>query len=156
MTLKALLEEAGHAVVDSKPEVIIAEGREDARVRAHDVPTLLLTTASMVGDAVAAMRDDGVYGYIFLPFQAHEAALMVARATERERGEDAAESDGNATPPTTLEDAEWLHIRRVMVQCKHNQSKAAKVLGIGRNTLWRKLNRMKQRELDAARDRATQ
>ncbi|MBI5091051.1 MAG: helix-turn-helix domain-containing protein [Candidatus Hydrogenedentes bacterium] len=35
------------------------------------------------------------------------------------------------------------HIRSVLRQCKNNQGKAAQVLGIGRNTLWRKLKRAK-------------
>jgi two-component system response regulator HydG len=33
------------------------------------------------------------------------------------------------------------HIQRVLRVCKHNQAKAARILGIGRNTLWRKLKR---------------
>lgn len=43
----------------------------------------------------------------------------------------------------TLESAERAHIESVLRRCKHNQAKAAKVLAIGRNTLWRKLKRWK-------------
>ncbi len=38
-----------------------------------------------------------------------------------------------------LEDLERLHILEVLRECGNNQAEAAKKLGIGRNTLWRKL-----------------
>ena len=40
-----------------------------------------------------------------------------------------------------LEDYEINHILQVLEQVGGNQTEAAKILGIGRTTLWRKLNR---------------
>lgn len=50
--------------------------------------------------------------------------------------------DGAVNASETLADTEADQIRRVMVACKNNKSRAAKVLGIERKTLYRKLERM--------------
>ena len=42
----------------------------------------------------------------------------------------------------TLEQIELDYIQQVLRACKHNQARAARVLGIGRNTLWRKLKKV--------------
>ncbi len=42
----------------------------------------------------------------------------------------------------SLEDVETIYIRRTMEQVGGNVSKAARRLGIGRSTLWRKLKRL--------------
>ena len=42
----------------------------------------------------------------------------------------------------SLEDVEAIYIRRTMEQVEGNVSKAARRLGIGRSTLWRKLKRL--------------
>jgi len=49
-----------------------------------------------------------------------------------------------------LEDVEMEHILRVLKKCKNNQAKAARMLGIGRNTLWRKLKELGMAEANAA------
>jgi two-component system response regulator HydG len=43
----------------------------------------------------------------------------------------------------TLAQSETERILTAMRACRNNQTKAAKVLGIGRNTLWRKLKRIR-------------
>ena len=43
------------------------------------------------------------------------------------------------SPSMSLADAERLHIQRVLEACGGHQTEAARVLGIGRTTLWRKL-----------------
>jgi DNA-binding NtrC family response regulator len=48
----------------------------------------------------------------------------------------------SSTPATqTLADVERAHVLRVLEACGGSQVEAARVLGIGRNTLWRKLGR---------------
>ncbi len=47
-----------------------------------------------------------------------------------------------ATPPTTLEEQETEHILNVLRMADGNRTKAAKVLGIDRVSLWRKLKKL--------------
>jgi len=136
MTLQAMLEAAGHAVIDSAPDVMFTDSVETAVKHAGACKTLLLATASTVPDAVRAMRDNGVYGYVFVPLQPSEATMAVDRAMAGGTA-----SSEAAQAMRSLEDVEMEHIQRVLRVCKHNQAKAARVLGIGRNTLWRKLKR---------------
>ena len=145
LTLKALLEAEGHVVVERDPEVVIASDVEIAAAYAHDHPTLILATASQVRDAVAAMRR-GVFGYIFVPFQPGEAGVMVQRAL----GSQPASAEDPS--PETLEEVETRHILAALRHCKNKQAPTARLLGIGRNTLWRKLKRIRDREKDAARE----
>jgi DNA-binding NtrC family response regulator len=97
-------------------------------------PTLLMITAAQADIAVAAMRK-GVFGYALLPLVPGEVEVMVQRAL----------ADGSAPAenlaPVTLAEMEERHIQEVLRHCNNNQAKAARVLGIGRNTLWRKLKR---------------
>ncbi len=136
MTLHAMLEAAGHTVSDDSPDVFITDSLESAVKRAAGVRTLVLSTASTIPDTIRAMRDSFVYGYIFVPLQPGEAPMAVERAaaTRSQPGD-----SGDAV--RSLEDVEMEHIQRVLRNCKHNQAKAARILGIGRNTLWRKLKR---------------
>lgn len=46
---------------------------------------------------------------------------------------------GRVTESLTVKELEKRHIIAVMEQCRNNQTLAARQLGIGRNTLWRKL-----------------
>lgn len=46
---------------------------------------------------------------------------------------------GSGYPGLSLRDAEREHILTTLRECHGNQAKAAELLGIGRNTLWRKL-----------------
>jgi ActR/RegA family two-component response regulator len=77
---------------------------------------------------------EGVWGYVFVPLQPGEAVMAVQRAT-------AGGSAPAAEDLRRLEDVEMEHIVRVLRKCKNNQAKAARMLGIGRNTLWRKLKK---------------
>lgn len=141
MTLKAMLEAEGHAVVRDNGDVIIASPCGHALARLGKVPVLVLASAAQIGEAVAAMRE-GVYGYVFLPFQPGEAGLMVRRANEVATEK----SEPQPEVPETLENAEARHITAVLRACKNNQAEAARRLGIGRNTLWRKLRAMRAQE----------
>lgn len=137
MTLKVMLEAEGHRIVSQDGEVLVTDPVPRAAERVRELPVLVLATASQVDAAVQVMRR-GVYGYIFLPFQPGEAPLMVRRALEY-RG---AAPQNDEEELISLEEAESRHILRTVRACKNNQAKAARVLGVGRNTLWRKLKRM--------------
>lgn len=137
LTLKAILEREGHEIVVEEGELCIADTFGGAVAAALDGPSLMLASPQDIEDAVLAM-EQGVYGYIFLPFIPGEAPLMVRRAlaqvVERPRGESAFE-------PEPLAMVEQRHIEAMLRHCRYNQAKAARLLGIGRNTLWRKLKR---------------
>jgi DNA-binding NtrC family response regulator len=137
MLLKAMLEADGHKIVSGPAEITICDNAETAESYADKVPSLFVTPISGVPRAVEAMRK-GVYGYILLPLQSGEAGVMVRRAI-----------DGAAKPDTvdlsTLEAAELRHIEAVVRHCRGNRVEASKILGIGRNTLWRKLGKAKRR-----------
>jgi DNA-binding NtrC family response regulator len=129
LVLKTMLEAEGHEAVSASPDVIFTD--DFALVETADAPLVLLAHAPQIPDAVKAMRN-GAYGYILLPFLPGEAGLMVTRAL-------AALRPAVTEAPQTLHDAERAHIRAVLRACKNNQSEAAKILGIARNTLWRKI-----------------
>jgi DNA-binding NtrC family response regulator len=141
MTLGFMLKAAGHHITDSDEQVTISDNSAAAIKALARGPSLVLATASGITDAVEAMRH-GVYGYIFIPLQPGEAALMVERAVGSPPDElkEACRDDVVESTPD-LADLERRHILKVLQACKGNQAKAAQVLGIGRNTLWRKLRR---------------
>jgi DNA-binding NtrC family response regulator len=138
MTLKAVLEADGNDLVEDAPEVLIADDPLAAIPRAREVPTLLVSPTSGLRAAIAAMRQ-GVFGYILVPFQPGEAELMVRRAAHRQPDP---VDDG---PPEPLAEVERKHIQAALRYCRNNRAKAARLLGIGRNTLWRKLKALEQR-----------
>lgn len=133
ITLKTLLEGAGHSIVDAHADVAITDEVEIAINLARNIKTLLLTTASGISEAVAAMVQ-GVYGYVTLPLQPGEAEIMVERA--------ASGTVRREQPLRTLEEVEAELIVDTLRRCRNNQAEAARVLGIGRNTLWRKLKKI--------------
>ena len=148
MTLRAILVAEGHEVVQENPHVIFADGREEAAAYARRRPCVLVTRASEIPLAIDAVKQ-GVFGYILVPFQPGEAAVAVKRALEWWGAVSGA--DGGAVPgsdlgaaPMRIEEAEVRMILATLRQCKNNKSKAARLLGIGRNTLWRKLKRIRQ------------
>jgi DNA-binding NtrC family response regulator len=141
-TLKAMLEADGFGVTAMSPDAVITDESGKAVSYARSAPTLMLAEANAVPQAVAAMRR-GVYGYIFMPFQPGEASMMVNRAIAGTGGAPAAQSK-----TISLAQEETRLIREAMRACKNNKTEAARLLGIGRNTLWRKLK--KHRESDSS------
>lgn len=140
MTLKAMLEAEGHTFGPADPEVVFHDSIEKARSESGNVPTVVLATASQIPDAVRAMQE-GVWGYLFVPLQAGEAGLMVQRALARRRGSPEVETPAEGEFKS-LEQIELDYIKHVVRACKFNQARAARILGIGRNTLWRKLKKV--------------
>ena len=61
------------------------------------------------------------------------------------RGAGASESAESGALPAvtlTLEEVERLHVKRVLEHCEGNRSQAARVLGVSRVGLYKKLQRM--------------
>lgn len=139
MTAKAMLEAAGHPISTGDAAVIIVDNPRDAVQFVPSGRVLLLTTAAEAAAAVVAMQQ-GVFGYVLLPFVPGELVLMVQRAAQPAGGTSPAEP---AAEPLTLEARELQHIQETLRRCRHNQAEAARQLGIGRNTLWRKLKRLR-------------
>ncbi len=141
ITLRTMLEVDGHEIVNQSPDVLICDTYDEAMARAGEYPTLLLASAGEIGNAVEAMRK-GVWGYIFVPLQPGEASLRVKQAVQNHTALTIDDLPLDQMP--TLEAVEREHINRVLRKCKHNQAKAARILDIGRNTLWRKLKKWNQ------------
>jgi len=142
ITLRGMLMAVGHRVVDAAADVVIADTSDKAIELARSYPTLVLATASDIEEAVAAM-EQGVYGYIFMPFRAGETLIMVRRALDTEYAAPATPEPGQEDF-LSLAEAETRHILDTLQRCRNNQSKTARVLGIGRNTLWRKLKKVEK------------
>lgn len=142
MTLKAMLEAEGHKIMETDPDCVIADTPARALEHARNAPTLMLAAASGIADAVQAMRQ-GVYGYIFVPLQPGEAPLMVRRALQ-DRAMAPMRPPESQQESLTLAEAEQRFILDTLRRCKYNQARAARMLGIGRNTLWRKLKQARQ------------
>ncbi|MEK7795462.1 MAG: helix-turn-helix domain-containing protein [Candidatus Hydrogenedentota bacterium] len=141
LTLKAMLEAEGHSVstADFGFDLTIADSPRRALEAMKKAPALILSTATQLPEAITCMKQ-GVFGYVFVPFLAGEVGLMVTRALGGANQSVRRDVD----ELMSLDQAEMDHIKRVMRACKHNQAKAARILGIGRNTLWRKLRDAQQ------------
>ena len=139
LTLRSILEREGHVMVDDSPDAVIGDPHPNVLEHVADVPTLVLANAGQMRDAVDALGK-GAFGYIIVPFQPGEAALMVQRALHATEKPKSVE-ENTADIERSLEDVEREHILNVLRHCRNNQAKAARVLGIGRNTLWRKLKK---------------
>ncbi len=141
LMLQLMLRNAGHEIVGEAAEVFII----DEPLRLPELPAaaqvLILTTLTGISGAVDAMKA-GAFGYILLPFQPGETEIMVERALH---GSSTLSGEQNGEKENTLKpllEVEQEYIRRVLRQCRNNQLQAARILGIGRNTLWRKLKQM--------------
>lgn len=140
ITLEMMLRAVGHVIVPEGGDAAITDDPAQAQREARERPVLVLAAAGEIPAAVEAMRR-GVYGYIFLPFQPGEAALMVERALAGAPGGVHSPVPANDSEAAPLDDAARAHIEAVLRACRGNRAEAARRLGIGRNTLWRKLRR---------------
>ena len=100
-----------------------------ALLRTHSWPGNIRVLEHCIESAVVLCR-----GAVVLP--AH-LSLPQAGAVEEEWEEPAGE--GSAPEGLTLAEVEKRHILRVLARCEGNRTRAAQALGIGRNTLARKL-----------------
>jgi len=93
---------------------------------------VVLTGFGSIATAVEAVRL-GATHYLTKPADADEILAAFDR--------DGAESPATRAPlqPMSLDRVEWEHINRVLLDCQGNISEAARVLGIHRRSLQRKL-----------------
>jgi len=100
-----------------------------------EVEILVLTGYGSIASAMEAVRL-GAKDYLTKPADADQilAALGLEGSNPAEYSQ---HKDADVVP--SLERVEWEHIQRVLTDCGGNVSKAARVLGIHRRTLQRKL-----------------
>jgi two-component system response regulator RegA len=104
----------------------------DLRREHGAIDCVVLTGYGSIATAIEAVRR-GAVDYLTKPADADE----ILRAFEkRDAPADAREEDG-AVP--SLHRVEWEHIQRVLTECGGNVSRAARLLGVHRRTLQRKL-----------------
>lgn len=99
--------------------------------RRPETRILVLTGYGSIATAVEAMRI-GAIDYLRKPATAREIL-------DHLHGLDETAPDPDSTP--SLANVEWEHIHRVLTDCEGNISEAARVLGIHRRSLQRKLAR---------------
>ncbi|MEM1208582.1 MAG: response regulator [Planctomycetota bacterium] len=102
-----------------------------------DLDVVILTGYGSIPLAVEAIRV-GVLDVLTKPADADQ--VLLAFEPEERKVEAAAEAEGPYEVPT-LDKVEWEHIQRVLSDCGGNITKTAKVLGIHRRSLQRKLQR---------------
>ena len=133
--------DAALVAAEELPELVLLDLRIGADSGLDLIPELtrldpatrivVLTGYGSVATAVEAVRRGAIH-YLTKPADADE----ILAAFERGSGA------GNAAPPLhamSLDRVEWEHINRVLVDCGGNISEAARVLGIHRRSLQRKL-----------------
>jgi two-component system, response regulator RegA len=126
---------------EESPELAVVDLRMPGRsglelvreLKAIDPATqvLVLTGYGSIATAVEAMRL-GATGYLPKPADADEILAAFSR------------EPGASAPPMevpSLARAEWEHIHRVLTDCGGNISQAARLLGIHRRSLQRKLSK---------------
>ncbi len=125
------------AVVDLKmPGPSGLEVVRDLVAACPDVEVLVLTGYGSISTAVDAVRL-GAHGYLQKPADVDQ----ILAAFERGRADPLGAPDEVDYEPPSLGRAEWEHIQRVLADCGGNVSKAARVLGLHRRTLQRKLSK---------------
>jgi len=135
--------EARRLIEDEPPEFAVVDLRLPDGLGLDLVPrlaeadaetrTVVLTGYGSIATAVEAVRL-GATHYLTKPADADE---IVAAFAGRDR-------PALSTPPfqpMSLDRVEWEHISRVLVECGGNVSEAARVLGLHRRSLQRKLAR---------------
>ena len=127
---------------EDPPELVLLDLRIGSDTGLALIPTLkeidpatrivVLTGYGSVATAVEALRRGAVH-YLTKPADADEILAAFERSL----------SGGTDTSaplqPMTLDRVEWEHINRVLVDCGGNVSEAARLLGLHRRTLQRKL-----------------
>jgi two-component system, response regulator RegA len=129
---------------ENPPELVLLDLRIGAENGLDVIPVLkeldpatrivVLTGYGSVATAVEALRR-GATHYLTKPADADEILAAFDRPP--------ASAGATATPlqPMSLDRVEWEHINRVLVDCGGNVSETARLLGVHRRTLQRKLSK---------------
>lgn len=96
---------------------------------------LVLTGYGSIATAIEAVRRGAVH-YLTKPAGLREIIQSLHHGTEGHM-----EPDEHEAPVPSLARAEWEHIQRVLTDCDGNISKTAKLLGLHRRSLQRKLSK---------------
>jgi len=115
-----------------------------SKVRAvnSEVAAIVLTRYPSVAAAVHAIRM-GFQDYLAKPIEPRRVAALFGAAPDLGRREGAANDVFEADDePASLARVEWEHIHTVLLDCGGNISEAARVLGLHRRSLQRKLRRV--------------
>jgi len=122
--------EPDHAVLDLRlPDGTGLELLDGLLAARPTLRCIVLTGYGSIATAVEAVRQ-GAVDYLSKPADADE----ILRAFDPDAGADPSEEDA-----PSLHRVEWEHIQRVLSDCSGNVSQAARVLGVHRRTLQRKL-----------------
>ncbi|MGH8081490.1 MAG: response regulator transcription factor [Lysobacter sp.] len=112
---------------------------QDLRERCPQARIVLATGYASIATAVDAMRR-GAWNYLPKPFD------IDALAQSFESPSPQAPPPEPPTEPPSLRRQGWEHMQRVLAECGGNVSAAARVLGVDRRTLQRKLAKRPVRE----------
>ncbi len=104
--------------------------------RHPDVRCVVLTGYGSIATALEAIRA-GAHDYLTKPVDADQ--VLEAFSKEPESSPSEADPSEHAAP--SLARVEWEHIQRVLTDCDNNISQAARLLGIHRRSLQRKLSK---------------
>ena len=107
-----------------------------------EVVAVVLTRYPSVAAAVHAIRM-GFQDYLAKPIEARRIAALLGAVPALASSEGAANDVFDADDePASLARVEWEHIHTVLLDCGGNISEAARVLGLHRRSLQRKLRRL--------------
>ncbi len=138
----ASLKDADTLLAHDTPEFVVLDLRMPdgngldliPRLKQADPETriIVLTGYGSIATAMEAVRR-GATDYLTKPVDADDIVSAFARA--------GSPVQDVALPhvPMSLDRVEWEHISRVLMECEHNVSEAARVLGLHRRSLQRKL-----------------
>lgn len=128
------------AVVDLRmPGVSGLDTVKELRALDETTCIIMLTGYGSIATALTATKL-GASHYLSKPVDADQILSAYQKLTA---GDDCAAVEGVETPSEvpSLARVEWEHIQRVLTDCEDNVSKAAKLLGLHRRSLQRKLSK---------------
>lgn len=106
-----------------------------------NVALVICTAHGSIAAAVSAMWA-GAHDFLLKPTTADHVATSIRHALEALRGAHPALHAATPAAPMPLDRVHWEHIQRVLIESDWNISRAARRLGIHRQSLQRKLRKL--------------